>query len=482
MSKRTLKITRNTRQKYADIEDVDDILNEQLNEQADKLVIDQSLDVVPEETPEEVAEDRPVPIYDARKSVTKSKKTMSVKINAKGRRVVQINELDPNLIPPTMEEFMNPKHTGSKIAVIGKPGCFAKGTMVRMYDGSTKRVEDVRPGDLVMGDDFKERKVGELCRERELMYQVEIPKEKTVDVNANHILSLLNSQTQRVEDMTVNQFIEMGLPSHYRWMRYLPDGSFSYSNFGLRELDESDYYGFTLGDNHRFLLDDYSVVHNTGKSTIIKSILYEKSEIFPCAQVFSGTEDSNHAYASFMPSSFIFNGFSQSVYVDFIKRQKLAKAYLDNPWAVEIWDDITEDERIFNLPVVKGTYKNGRHWKMLHILSLQYALDIKPVIRTNIDGTFILRETIKRNRKVLFENYSSVFDDYNDFSDVMDTVTNDFTALYIHNRTQSNSFEDCVFWYRAREDIPEDFMFGCQESWMFHNERYNPAYVDPIEV
>ena len=46
-------------------------------------------------------------------------------------------------------------------------------------------------------------------------------------------------------------------------------------------------------------------------------------------------------------------------------------------------------------------FKRGRHWKMWYILSLQYSMDVKPVIRTNVDGVFILRELILKNRKSL---------------------------------------------------------------------------------
>jgi hypothetical protein len=338
---RTLRISRARKQDYADIEDVDALLAD-LEE---KAVEDVHLDPVPEESPADIVFEDGEPDTNGTnvsKPFKAPKKSIPVKIGAKGKRTIHIQELDPNIIPPNLEEFMDPNHTGSKIAVIGKPG--------------------------------------------------------------------------------------------------------------------------------------------TGKSSLIRSLLYEKSEIFPCGQIYSGTEDSNHAYGRFMPSTFIHNSFNQSAYMDFIRRQKIAKQYLENPWSVCVWDDITEDERIFNLPLVKGTYKNGRHWKMLHLLSLQYALDIKPVIRTNIDGAFLLRETNKRNRKVLFENYASAIDDYSDFCSIFDQVTNDYTSLYIHNRVQSNSFEDCVFWYKARDDIPQDFTFGCKEYWMFHEERYNPLYVDPITV
>jgi hypothetical protein len=41
-------------------------------------------------------------------------------------------------------------------------GCHAPGTKVIMYDGSIKKVEDIRIGDILMGNDGTPRNVIEL--------------------------------------------------------------------------------------------------------------------------------------------------------------------------------------------------------------------------------------------------------------------------------------------------------------------------------
>lgn len=74
------------------------------------------------------------------------------------------------------------------IILWGPPGCHAKGTLVRMYNGSAKKVEDVRVGDELMGPDSKRRKVLCLKRGRENMYQVIPTKGESFVVNAHHIL------------------------------------------------------------------------------------------------------------------------------------------------------------------------------------------------------------------------------------------------------------------------------------------------------
>lgn len=217
----------------------------------------------------------------------------------------------------------------------------------------------------------------------------------------------------------------------------------------------------------------------TGKTTLISSLLYLKRNIYPVGMVMSGTEDSNGFYRKIFPSTFVYNKLDEQKIENFIQRQKISKSHLKNPWSLLLLDDCTDDPKIFNKPLFQGIYKNGRHWKMLFILSLQYCMDIKPVIRTNIDGAFILREPNLKNRRALWENYAGIIPDFGLFCEIMDEITDDFTALYIHNSTTSNKLEDCIFWYKANP-IPPDFKFGAPDYWDFHNQRFNENYNEPL--
>ena len=209
----------------------------------------------------------------------------------------------------------------------------------------------------------------------------------------------------------------------------------------------------------------------TGKTTLITSLLHQMRDIYPVGMVMSGTEDSNGHYGKIFPESFIYNELNEEKVQDFIKRQKLAKQHLENPWALLLLDDCTDDPKIFSKPLFQGLYKNGRHWKMLFVLSLQYCMDVKPVIRTNVDGTFILREPNLKNRKALWENYAGIIPDFNQFCDILDQITDDYTALFVLNQTQSNRLEDCIFWYKAKP-IRKNFKFGSKDYWKFHKQRY----------
>jgi len=213
----------------------------------------------------------------------------------------------------------------------------------------------------------------------------------------------------------------------------------------------------------------------SGKSVLIKYLCFMKRHLFPAACVISGTEDSTQFYAEIFADVAIHNELTEDTVKNFHKRQKVAKEYLQQPWALLLMDDCMEDSSFFRKPTFSAHYKNGRHWKLLSILGLQYAMDIPPAIRMCIDGTFIFREPNLRMRKILYENFASIIPTFKMFCAIMDEITSDHTALYIDNRSQSNNFEDCVFWIRA-DKVP-NYKFGSDDYWDFHEARYDTENV-----
>jgi len=88
-----------------------------------------------------------------------------------------------------VNECMTRKSFGMSIPM-GQGKCAAFNTPTLMYDGSIKMVQDVKIGDLLMGDDSQPRKVLSLGRGRDIMYDVIPQKGETYTFNSKHILSL----------------------------------------------------------------------------------------------------------------------------------------------------------------------------------------------------------------------------------------------------------------------------------------------------
>ena len=145
--------------------------------------------------------------------------------------------------------------------------------------------------------------------------------------------------------------------------------------------------------------DDKVVVligkRDTGKSYLCKDILYYHNSI-PVGQVISGTEAANQFYGSLVPKLFIHEEFNTEIVNNMLKRQKMMveKNNGENvdPRAFLILDDCLYDNKWTKDPCMRSVFMNGRHWKLLFILTMQYALGVPPNLRTNIDFVFILRE------------------------------------------------------------------------------------------
>src|SRR3972149_3563099 len=220
----------------------------------------------------------------------------------------------------------------------------------------------------------------------------------------------------------------------------------------------------------------------SGKSVLIKDIITSIAHKIPVAKVFSGTEGVNHFYAKEcdIPELFIHNEYNEDYMKDFAHRQEKAiKDNKQNPKGLLVIDDCSDDPKFFGRPIFQKFFKNGRQWDMMLILALQYSMDIKPSIRTNIDYSFIFRDPNEKNRKSIYENYAGIIGSFQDFCDIMDQVAEDYTAIVINNRTQSNKLSDCVFYFKAT--MHKDITFGSTEYKQWGSHRYNSNY-NPISI
>ncbi len=90
--------------------------------------------------------------------------------------------------------FQNMAFLGS--AGVGK--CLGKDTPVIMHDGTVKLVQNVKQGDILMGDDSNPRNVLSITSGKEQMYRVVPVKGDSYIVNESHIISLITSYKPQV--------------------------------------------------------------------------------------------------------------------------------------------------------------------------------------------------------------------------------------------------------------------------------------------
>ena len=154
-----------------------------------------------------------------------------------------------------------------------------------------------------------------------------------------------------------------------------------------------------------------------------------------------------------------------------------------DPRAFVILDDCLYDNTWARDKMMRLLFMNGRHWKVMLVITMQYPLGIPPTLRTNIDYVFILRENYIANRKRIYENYAGMFPTFESFCQVMDQCTENYECLVINNNSKSNKLHDQVFWYKA--DNHNDFRLGSKEFWELsknlndedEDEKYDPNNV-----
>ena len=128
-----------------------------------------------------------------------------------------------------------------------------------------------------------------------------------------------------------------------------------------------------------------------------------------------------------------------------------------------IMDDCLYDETWIRDKNVRCLFMNGRHYHTMFVITMQYAMDIPPAFRTNVNFVFIMREDIIENRHKLYEQWAGIFPDFDSFCQVMNQCTENYECLVIDNTTPSNKLEDQVFWYKA--PCRPDFRACSPERW-----------------
>lgn len=139
--------------------------------------------------------------------------------------------------------------------------CLGLGTPVMLYDGTFKNVEDIVVGDVLMGDDETPRHVSKLYQGEQMMYRVRY-KGGEFRCNEHHILTVYDALCNCIRDIHVFDYVKEPLVYRYSGVRR-EDGQFK-TFFMEVEADKIDtYYGFSIDGNHRFIIQDNIVTHNT---------------------------------------------------------------------------------------------------------------------------------------------------------------------------------------------------------------------------
>jgi hypothetical protein len=218
----------------------------------------------------------------------------------------------------------------------------------------------------------------------------------------------------------------------------------------------------------------------SGKSWVCRDILRNFHDI-PGGVIISPTDKLSRFYGDFFPDLYIHYAYSADVLDNIFYRQEKILEKVDDlkkkgkkidPRIFLLMDDCLSSKTTWmKEQQIQKIFFDGRHYKIMFILTMQFPLGITPDLRSNFDYIFLLGEDFKSNQKRLYDHYAGMFPSLKAFIDVFEQVTNDYGSMVIVNRGARHSFLEKIFWYKATDQ--DIHPIGCKQFRVIHDKNYN---------
>jgi len=154
--------------------------------------------------------------------------------------------------------------------------CLGKNTLCMMYSGESKLVQNLKVGDLLMGDDCSERKIISLARGREEMYKITSSIGDTFTCNKSHILSLIkiDGDYSCLVDIELREFLELPLKEKQKHFLYSRAVDFEEKIPMIEPETAPSIYRFHIPDEYKYNSKEI-------RKIILKGYEYEFSLDYP---------------------------------------------------------------------------------------------------------------------------------------------------------------------------------------------------------
>ena len=223
----------------------------------------------------------------------------------------------------------------------------------------------------------------------------------------------------------------------------------------------------------------------SGKSYVVRAILDHFKDI-PAGLIISPTDRMSQFYGKFFADTYVFYNYKSEIIEQVLARQtfiidkakaRRAKGKKLDDRAFIVMDDCLGKKGawIRDEPIMELLY-NGRHYRIMYILTMQYPLGITPELRSNFDYVFLLAEDFQSNLKRIYDHYAGVFPTFDSFRQVFGQLTTDYGAMVLVNRGVRESLFEKVFYYKAPDlshKTEEDSAIGCKQFRDFHQNNYD---------
>jgi len=159
-------------------------------------------------------------------------------------------------------------------------GCFGKDIPILLWDGYIKQSQFIERGDILVGDDGTNRYVYETVSGEDDLYEIKQNNGMTYIVNSQHTLVLYSfvcevvdkthikdymTTNYKIVEMTVSEYLKLSNDESEKYMGYKVKNHYrdiELMKIQVKHIGRGKYYGWKTDNNKRFLLKDYTVVHN----------------------------------------------------------------------------------------------------------------------------------------------------------------------------------------------------------------------------
>lgn len=258
-------------------------------------------------------------------------------------------------------------------------------------------------------------------------------------------------------------------------------------NFKTEDIGKLTIPEFTFDE----MVDHPSIVmvakRGSGKSWVARSILDHFSDI-PVGLIIAPTDRMNCFYGHYFPPVFIHYEYKTKKIEDLLMRQKaiikkkkdkaLSGKYIDDR-AFIIMDDCLgqKDSWVRDQPIQELLF-NGRHYRVMYILTMQTPLGITPDLRNNFDYIILLADDVISNLKKIHQHYAGIFPDFNIFRQVFNELTADYGAMVLLNRGARSNFVDKLRWYKAPNLTDKHVKYGCNQFRKYNERNFDTEWED----
>lgn len=220
----------------------------------------------------------------------------------------------------------------------------------------------------------------------------------------------------------------------------------------------------------------------SGKSVLMRDLMEQISKRVDFGIAMTPTEDTMSVFREHIPESSIYGGFDSCKMERMLNMQRaLCKEQKQRALYV-IMDDCMYDKRVLRSTAMRDLFMNGRHMHITFFNAMQYVMDMGPDLRTQVDYVFAFKENILTNKNKMWKYFFGMFDRFDDFQRVYDRCTDNYGVMVLDNTAPTTRMEDCVYWYRARTDLPK-FRMGKKIFWdlSVHLARTDRDAESPID-